>query len=79
MYTPHLKDVVEMGNTVTLKNTVGKELVFTLVSKYEADPTTGKISVASPLGQAMEGRKLKETFSVDLPAGTQEYSILKIE
>ena len=52
---------------------------YTLVSKDEADFKQNKISVDSPIGQAILGTEVGDVVSVDVPAGTLKLEILKIE
>lgn len=64
--------------TILNKNT-DKEMKYTLVSKDEADFKKGKISVDSPIGQAILGTEIGDNVTVDVPAGTLELEILNIE
>lgn len=67
-------------STVTILNKkTDKEMKYTLVSKDEADFKAGKISVDSPIGQAILGTEVGDKVSVDVPAGTLELEILNIE
>lgn len=67
-------------STVTILNKkTDKEMKYTLVSKDEADFKAGKISVDSPIGQAILGTEIGENVTVDVPAGTLELEILNIE
>lgn len=67
-------------STVTILNKkTDKKMKYTLVSKDEADFKQGKISVDSPIGQAILGTEIGENVSVDVPAGTLELEILNIE
>ncbi len=67
-------------STVTILNKkTGKEMKYTLVSKDEADFKQGKISVESPIGRALLGKELNDLVTVQVPAGTLELEILKIE
>jgi transcription elongation factor GreA len=56
----------------------GKELEYTLVSQEESDFENHKISVTSPIGKALLGKKKGDTVKVLVPAGTMEYTILNI-
>ena len=77
----HASDVVEMGTTVTVQKKGEKESkTLEIVGSEEADMKAGKISINSPLGQAMLGKKKGESFTFTTPAGKEfEYTILKIE
>lgn len=67
-------------STVTILNKkTDKEMKYTLVSKDEADFKQNKISVDSPIGQAILGTEVGDEVSVDVPAGTLKLEILNIE
>ncbi|NBC64408.1 MAG: transcription elongation factor GreA [Bacteroidetes bacterium] len=67
-------------STVTILNKkTDKEMKYTLVSKDEADFKENKISVDSPIGQAILGTEVGDEISVDVPAGTLQLEILNIE
>ena len=55
-----------------------EEITFTLVSHDEADFELDKISITSPIGKALLGKKVGNTVVVDAPDGTMEYKILGI-
>lgn len=55
------------------------ELCYTLVSPREVDVKKGKISNASPMGQAIIGREQGETVEIDAPVGKLYYKIVRIE
>lgn len=71
------KDTVAIGVTVTLEDTEGDTVEYTLVGEDESDPMEGRISVTSPLGSGLLGRKAKETVEVQLPNGPRTFKILK--
>ena len=52
--------------------------VYCLVAEDEADPSTGKISVTSPIGKGFLGHGVGETVQIKVPAGTLRYKITKI-
>lgn len=67
-------------STVTILNKKNdKKMKYTLVSKDEANFKEGKISVDSPIGQAILGTEVGDNITVDVPAGTLELEILNIE
>ncbi|MDX6768711.1 MAG: transcription elongation factor GreA [Elusimicrobiota bacterium] len=76
MQTP--KDTVAIGMTVTLEDGDGETIEYTFVGEDESDPMEGRISVTSPLGSGLMGRKVKETVEVQLPAGPRSFKILKV-
>lgn len=66
--------------TVVLKNLDnGKQLEYTLVAPEEADSDIGRISVKSPVGKGILGKKVGEKLEIKVPAGTMRYEILKIK
>ena len=69
---------VDFGSTVTVFD--GKEkFIFTIVSGYESNPTSQKLSVESPIGKALIGKRAGEKIFVNTPEGVNEYNIVKIE
>ena len=54
------------------------EIEYTLVAQREADLSTGKISVDSPIGKGLLGKKVGETVLIEVPRGKIELEILKI-
>jgi len=67
---------IAVGDTVVLRDLVaGEKADYTLVDRREADPTKGKISVASPMGQALLGRQGGDAIEVRAPAGILHYQI----
>ncbi len=57
----------------------GEECCYTIVDPREVDPSRGKISIASPLGKALIGRRGGETVEITAPAGKLRYRIERIE
>lgn len=70
-------DVVEFGSTVTVSDGK-KEREFSIVSQYESDPYTGKLSVESPIGLALLGKRVGDVVTIAVPAGEIKYTVLKI-
>lgn len=69
-----------VGVTVTLEDEQTKERVsYRLVGSEEADPQNGKLSIASPLGKALLGKKAGERFTLQLPKVTVPYRLVKVE
>ena len=74
------KDHVILGARITIveKGTTDSE-VYYLVGSAEANPQEGKISLESPLGKALLGKKVGESVKVDAPAGELTFKIKSIE
>jgi len=66
-------------STVKIKNqTNGQEMTYKLVAQSEADLKSGKISVDSPIGKGLLGKKVGEIAEVSVPNGTMKFDILEI-
>ena len=65
---------------VTIKNLNNQmQLKYTLVAESEADLKSGKISVNSPIGKGLLGKKVGEIAEVIVPNGTIKFEIISIE
>lgn len=70
---------VGLGSTVVLRDLSDDEdVTYTLVSASEANLRQGKISAASPTGQAMLDREEGDEIEVSAPAGVLRYRIQQI-
>ena len=54
------------------------EVSYQLVAEEEADLKTGKISIKSPIGKGLLGKKGGELATIKVPAGDMEFEILDI-
>ena len=71
---------VEVGATLTVCNkTKNKKEQFFIVGSHESDPSNGRISNVSPIGQALLQKKVGDTAKVQVPAGIINFEILKIQ
>lgn len=57
---------------------INKEITYHLVSETEADLKAKKISVTSPMGEGLLGKKVGEIAVVSTPNGDMEFEILEI-
>jgi len=72
-------DRVVFGKTVLLYDLqTDEEITYQLLGPYESEPEKGRISVTSPLGQALIGRTSGDEISVKTPGGIQEFEIVDI-
>lgn len=70
---------ISVGSYVIIKNlNTGEERSVRLVNPQEADIFSNKISVDSPVGRALMGRKVGEVVKLKAPAGSVRYEILGI-
>ncbi|MBP7803423.1 MAG: transcription elongation factor GreA [Saprospiraceae bacterium] len=66
-------------SSVTIRNKKsGKLQDYKLVSEAEADLKSGKLSVASPIGKGIVGKKIGEIAEISTPNGTIEFEIINI-
>jgi transcription elongation factor GreA len=73
-------DLVRFGATVVLADLAsGDEVTYTLVGEDEADVSEGRISVKSPVGRALIGKRVEDEISVAVPAGTKEFEVREIK
>ena len=64
---------------VKIKNTSnGSTMTYTLVAENEADLKAGKISVDSPIGKGLLGKKVGAKADIKIPAGTITFEIIEI-
>lgn len=71
--------VLILSTVTVLNNKTSREMKYTLVSASEADFEQNKISIESPIGKALMGNSVGDTVEVNVPAGTLELEIKKIE
>lgn len=64
---------------VKIKNTTnGMQMTYTLVAENEANLKEGKISVDSPIGKGLLGKKVGDLADVKVPNGTMKFEIIDI-
>ncbi len=70
---------VSVLSTVKIKNTANNaEMTYTLVAETEADLKSGKISVTSPIGKGLLGKKPGEIAEIEVPSGVMTFKIIEI-
>lgn len=71
------RDRAGLGSTVTVYDSLAeKEFAYELVIPEEADFSKGLVSVTSPIGKALMGRKVGDEVTVKIPAGTRALEIV---
>ncbi|MCG8473267.1 MAG: transcription elongation factor GreA [Desulfobacterales bacterium] len=72
-------DRVVFASRFVLENVdTGEEVTYQLVGQDESDIEKGKISVSSPLGQAMLGKGPGDEITVQAPGGQRQYELVEI-
>jgi transcription elongation factor GreA len=71
---------VSILSKVKIRNTANKKLVlqYTIVAEEESDLKQNKISVLSPIGKGILGKKVGETAEIEAPRGKMKFEILEI-
>ena len=73
------KDRAVFGSKVVLENIeTGEDVRYQLVGPDESDIENGRISVSSPLGKAIIGRKPGDELSLQVPGGRRTYELVEI-
>jgi transcription elongation factor GreA len=73
------KGVVALNRRVTVQEEGDEPEEFHILGPIEADPATGKISVESPLGRALMGKKVGDVVTVQAPDGSFAVKIIAVE
>ncbi len=74
------KDRVGFGCRVVLYDVDNDETVeYMIVGEDESDPNNGKISINSPIAQALLGKEEGDEVEVKVPAGSRRFEIEEIK
>ena len=72
-------DSVQILSKVEMTNMMNKaKMTYTIVSESEANLREGKISIKSPIGEALLGKKAGDIVEVKVPVGIQKFRIESI-
>ncbi len=69
---------VTVGSTVTVEKD-GKKFVYNIVGSEESDVISNKISMKSPFGQSILGKKKGESFTFKAPNGELSYKVVEVK
>ncbi|MEY4278217.1 MAG: transcription elongation factor GreA [Bacteroidota bacterium] len=73
-----LSKVSVLSKVKVLNHNTKKSIEYFLVSEKEADLKLGKISVTSPIGKGLLGKKIGEVVEISVPSGTLKFTIENI-
>ncbi len=74
------KDRVALGSTVhVMDGESGEETVYTLVFPEVMDGKRGWISVASPIGRSLIGKRVGDSVVIQTPSGTRSCEVTKLQ
>ena len=68
----------DLGSTITVE-VDGDSVTYTLVGSAEADPSSGRLSVLSPVGRALVGAVAGTEVVVQTPRGPVPYLVTRVE
>ncbi len=73
------KDEALLGATIRVRDrATGDEFDYMLVAEEESDFDMNKISVSSPVGKALLGKKVGDVVEIEVPAGSLNYEVVSI-
>ena len=71
----HHGNVIEPGSVIEIQDEDGQTETWHLVGAIESDPGSGRISIDSPVGRALLGRRKGDRISVNAPSGVVEFQV----
>jgi Transcription elongation factor len=75
----HETTVIGFGSTVTfIELPEGERKTYTILGSVETDPSKNIISIESPSGKSLLGRKVGDTLSIDTPSRKIDIHIIEI-
>jgi len=70
---------IQLLNKVSIRNIgTGKLLEYMLVSESEADLKEGKLSISTPIGKALLGKKKGDVIDITVPSGVMKIEVVEI-
>jgi transcription elongation factor GreA len=74
-----ITDKIIMGSKVKVEDAYGEIEYFHVVSDMDAGTTDEKVSINSPIGKTLIGKKVGDSVAIKIPRGVLNYKILDIE
>lgn len=73
-------DSIQLLSRIEITNLANNaRMTYTIVSPHEANLREGKISIKSPIANALVGKKAGDVVEVHVPAGMQKFRIESVE
>ena len=73
-------DSIQLLSRIEISNLANNaRMTYTIVSPHEANLREGKISIKSPIANALVGKKAGDVVEVHVPAGMQKFRIENVE
>jgi len=70
--------VAEPGSTIQIEDNAGVVETYHLVGAVESDPSSGRISIESPVGRALVGKRKGDKVTVSVPSGTLHFTVKSV-
>lgn len=77
--TEHHSTTVVPGSTIEVEDEDGNHETYHLVGAVESDPASGRISVESPVGRALLGKRVGDRVQVLVPSGNLKLQVRAID
>lgn len=71
-------EIVGLGSNVEVTDANGRRSTYRLVATHDADPTAGLVSVDSPVGKALLGKRPGERAVVQVPQGARTLTVTSV-
>lgn len=77
---PRRRDALKvmLGSVVELIDAQGRKFRYMLVDSLEANPSAGRISIKSPLGQKLLGKQIQDIVQWTAGLGTNQLQLVRI-
>ena len=75
----HHGGAAQAGSTIEVEDEEGAVETWHLVGAVESDPASGRISVESPVGRALLGKRQGDRVTVNAPSGTMQLRVKAIK
>ena len=70
--------IAEPGSTIQIEDDDGLVETYHLVGAVESDPSSGRISIESPVGRALVGKRKGDKVTVSVPSGTLSFTVKSV-
>ena len=74
----HHGSIAEPGSTIQIEDADGQLETYHLVGAVESDPSSGRISIESPVGRALVGKRKGDKVTVSVPSGTLSFTVKSV-
>ena len=74
----HHGSIAEPGSTIQIVDDAGLVETYHLVGAVESDPSSGRISIESPVGRALVGKRKGDRVTVSVPSGTLTFTVKSV-